>query len=207
MSKKIGSGIWERPVDYIRIDQPLSKANSEMLRKYLLSLKSLDQRLSELAALSEAVVSSMSSDPLGHTPMQQAVKKWLSTYRSLCSARSNADLEQILELSFWLGELSEELRWRWDFVPDVKASPEELAVERNKSRVAFASKNEGRDKENRERARAKKERLEYAREKAAEYRSRKPRANKTEIARHIRKTWDLPEQKPTERTIRSYLKK
>ena len=207
MSKKKGSSIWERQVKHISPDQPLSEADAEMWRKYLLSLKGLDQRLSLHAARCEAIVSSMSSDPLKRTPIQHATKKWLSVYRSLCRARSDADEQQTVELSFWLGELSEELRWKWGFVPDLKVSPEERALERKKARAAFATNNEGRDEENRERARMKNRRLEYAQEKAQEYRARRPGLNDTEIAQFIHRTWDLPGKKPAVRTIRNYLKK
>jgi hypothetical protein len=103
--------------------------------------------------------------------------------------------------------LSEELRWKWGFVPSLKASPEELALVSKKARVAFATNNEGRDEANRERARMRTLRLEYAKEKAMEYRTRKPGSNKTEIAQYIYKIWDLSEPKPAESTIRSYLKK
>lgn len=192
---------------HIPLDQPLPDADAEMLRKYLLSLNGLDQRLSLHAARCEAIVSSMSSDPLKRTPMQQATKKWLSVYRSLCRARSDSDEQQTVELSYWLGELSEELRWKWGFVPGLKASPEELALERKKARVALATNNEGRDEKNRERSRIKTKCLKYAREKAVEYRSRKPGATNVEIARFIQLTWDLPEKQPAERTIRSYLSK
>lgn len=207
MSKKNGSSIWERPVKHIPLDQPLSDADAEMLRKYLLSLNGLDQRLSLQAARCEAIVSSMSSDPLKRTPIQQATKKWLSVYRSLCRARSDSDEQQTVELSYWLGELSEELRWKWGFVPGLKASPEELALERKKARAAFATNKEGRDEENRERARMKTRRLEYAQEQAQEYRARRPGLNDTEIALKIHRTWDLPGKKPAVRTIRDYLKK
>lgn len=208
MSEKKGSSIWERPVNLIPLDQPHSEADAEMLREHLLSLNGLDQRLSLHAARCEAIVSSMSSDPLKRTPMQQAAKKWLSVYQCLCRARSNADEQQTVELSYWLGELSEELRWKWGFVPGLKASPEELALVRKKAMLALATNNEGRDEANSKRARAKTLRREYAQEKAKEYRTRKLGSTETEIALYIHRIWNLAEEeKPAVSTIRNYLRK